>query len=308
MSETGTQQATQEHEIRVVDFTRPQRIPPEQMKVLTAMHEALAEALGAMLSSRLQTAVGVSLTATGQQYTSACLGSLAVPSCIHVFRMTEPAGSGVLVMSPKLALSMVSRLLGGPVAAADSERAVTRIEQRVLGVMVERILAALTAAWQATGSLVAVPGRFETEPGCVQITGPGESLLTVTFEIALAGQQFPLMLWLPVTPLEPLLSRLAVPPAAVEQVRDAAAWPDDMVRRLESVPVAVRCVLGDSLITLRELMDLAPGDILHTSVSVQDEVAILVGDRARFRGRPGIANGRVALSITQIASQEEQGA
>jgi|WetSurMetagenome_2_1015567.scaffolds.fasta_scaffold40435_3 flagellar motor switch protein FliM len=295
--------------VQAFDFHLPRRITEAQIKTLRSIHEAFAMALGTMLTSRLQIPVTATATAVEQRFIDECLASLSPAACVHVFRIAEPGGSGALVMSPALALAMVTRLLGGPAATDHQERALTRIEQRVLVVIIERMLAELSTAWTLVGTLTCAPDRFETEPEFLQITAAGEIVLSVSLDLVTGEQHHALQFWLPASALEGLLERMTrrtrgIPPAGT----GAPAWSEAVLQRLESIPVSVRCILGDASITLRELLKLAPGDVLRTSISVQDELHVQVGDRTRFQGRPGIANGRVALRITTIEPQAEQGA
>jgi flagellar motor switch protein FliM len=298
----------EEREVERFDFLQPRRVSPAALKTLQLVHEGFAESLGAMLSSRLQTVVTAGGISVEQRFYHECLASLSGGSCVHVFRMASPAGSGALVMSARLALALVARLLGGATLSATADRPLTRIEQRVLGVVIERVLAELSTTWKSIGGFSANADRFENEPEFIQIAGRGEIVLTVSLELASGDQRHPVQFWLPVNPLEEVLARLAPPSAPRSGENGTSPWMDAVRRRLEGIPVPVRCVLGDSLITLRELLNLGPGDILRTGVSIDDELQIQIGDRARFRGRPGIANSKVALRITHIEPHAEQGA
>ncbi len=302
------QQEGGERKVEAFDFLRPRRVLPGALRTLRLLHEGCAEALATMLSSRLQSVVTAGSVTVEQRFYHECLASVQTPACVQVFRTSAPAASGALILSPRLALAFVARMLGGATLAAADNRALTRIEQRVLGVLTERMLGELSTVWKGIGGFTAAPERFESEPDFIRIAARGDIMLSIALEIGAAGQQHQMLLWLPVTPLEEVLGRLAPPPDAVGAGAEASPWADAVRRRLEGIPVPVRCVLGDSLITLRELRNLAPGDVLRTGVSIEDELHIRIGDRARFRGRPGIANSRVALRITDIEPVAEQGA
>ena len=58
-------------------------------------------------------------------------------------------------------------------------------------------------------------------------------------------------------------------------------------------------ILGEAHLTLRELLNLEPGDVLRTSIPVGSEVAVMLGGKPRFWGTPGISRGKVSVKITR---------
>lgn len=294
--------------VEVFDFRIPRRISHGQMRTLRSLHETFTGSLGAFLTARLQSPVTLNLVGLEQRFAAECTGSLESPACLHVFRMLESGGGGLLVMTPQLALALIARLLGGPAGVEKQRRPITKIEQRILAGVVERTLAELTAAWKGVGGLTFAPDRFESEPEFVQIAPPGEILLTVSLEVVMGEERYPLQFWFPTPALEDVLGRISLRQTAPpRETAGSPAWSATIRERLQAAAVPVRCVLGDSALSLREVLTLAPGDILRTNVSIQDEIQVQIGEKARLRGRPGIANGRVALRITHIESQGQDG-
>ena len=61
--------------------------------------------------------------------------------------------------------------------------------------------------------------------------------------------------------------------------------------------------LGESNITVREFLELSAGDVISLNKSVQEGLAIRVGDRLKYIGSPGTLKDRVAVQIDEIVSE-----
>jgi flagellar motor switch protein FliM len=72
-------------------------------------------------------------------------------------------------------------------------------------------------------------------------------------------------------------------------------WAPELHAALQEAEVEVRAILAQAEISLRELVRLAPGDIIP--IDPPQDVSLLVGDVALRRGRFGVSQGRNALKI-----------
>ena len=80
-----------------------------------------------------------------------------------------------------------------------------------------------------------------------------------------------------------------------------------IAHHLEGTAIEATAVLGETTLTLRELLDLEPGDVLRTSIPVDGEVKVLIGAKPMMLGRPGISNGRVAVKVTRKSQEPATG-
>ena len=97
-------------EITNYDFRRPNRISKNQVRTLQTVHESFAEVFGYYLVSKLQTVVSINVTSVDQLFYSEFILSVSNPSCLYVFDIDKADGSGILEVSPQLALTIVERL------------------------------------------------------------------------------------------------------------------------------------------------------------------------------------------------------
>jgi hypothetical protein len=80
----------------------------------------------------------------------------------------------VLDLDPDLAAHIVDRLFGGPGEAAGARRALTGLEQHVLGNLTGRAMALLAEAWAEWVELTPTQRAFESVPELLQIVSREE--------------------------------------------------------------------------------------------------------------------------------------
>jgi len=100
-------------DISSYDFRRPNRISKNQVRTLQTVHESFAEVFGYYLVSKLQTVVSITITSVDQLFYSEFILSVSNPSCLYIFDIEGTDGSGIMEISPQLALTIIERLLGG---------------------------------------------------------------------------------------------------------------------------------------------------------------------------------------------------
>ena len=77
-----------------------------------------------------------------------------------------------------------------------------------------------------------------------------------------------------------------------------------LARSLMDVPVRVDVVLGDTRMSIDELMALAPGDVVALEREITDPIDIFVSDRLMARGRLVIADGQLGVTLSEIVDEK----
>ncbi|MFP5504346.1 MAG: FliM/FliN family flagellar motor switch protein, partial [Candidatus Sericytochromatia bacterium] len=63
--------------------------------------------------------------------------------------------------------------------------------------------------------------------------------------------------------------------------------------------------LGTTDVTIGDIIRLGVGDVVPLSTFVESELDVLVGDRQKFKGRPGTIRNKMALQITDVIDDQE---
>ena len=61
---------------------------------------------------------------------------------------------------------------------------------------------------------------------------------------------------------------------------------------------------GSRELTLKEVLDLGPGDVIELDRHISEPVDLVVGDRIVARGEVVVVNGNFALRVTEVATPQ----
>jgi flagellar motor switch protein FliM len=75
-----------------------------------------------------------------------------------------------------------------------------------------------------------------------------------------------------------------------------------MVRRVD---VPVKAVLGKSVITVNDFVNIQLGDIIRLDSRIEDELDVYVGNIKKFTAVPGANKESYAVRITSVIREEE---
>ena len=230
------------------------------------------------------------------------------PSCLYVFRLKEPNAQAVIEFHPTLIVSMVEHLMGGAAGEEKSVRPITRIEQNVVRGLIQRSLSDLQRAWKTAADITFAYDRYESEAELMHLAPASEIVMVVAFEVTIGATKHVLNVCFPISGIEEVLARLNVQShAGVRKAPGDPTWSKPLLRNMETTRVPVTAKMGESVLTVRELLTLEQGDILRTRIAIDSEVALVIGGVPRFLGRPGISRGNLAVKVSRIISEQQAG-
>jgi flagellar motor switch protein FliM len=83
-------------------------------------------------------------------------------------------------------------------------------------------------------------------------------------------------------------------------------WSYRLSTELTEAPLELTVEMGNTMITLQELMNLTPGDTIMLDKECRSELLVKVGGIGKFHGVPGVRGGNKAVQITGIINREEE--
>jgi flagellar motor switch protein FliM len=300
--------SSREKEVVPFDFRLPNRISKNQLRTIRNIHENFAENFSSFLVSKLQQIVNISITSVDQIYYSEYVLSVSNPACLFTYDIRNTDIKGILELSPDLAFTLVDRLLGGNGEGTKSSPVITPIEQKVLNVVVEKIMQDLKKAWHIIGEFDFGIERFEPDIDFAQITSQSESVLLISFELMVGEKSYLMNLCFATFAFDTILSKLSS--QKFSQIRPAkyqgTTAKEIITNNLIKSDVQLAVEFGKSKITLDELKQLQTGDIIRLDKKVDQENKILYGNKILFYGRTGVLNRHKAVKITRRALKNER--
>ena len=285
------------------DFRRPNRISKNQVRTLQTVHESFAEVFGYYLVSKLQTLVSITVTSVDQLFYSEFILSVSNPSCLYVFDIEGTDGSGIMEISPQLALTIVERLLGGAAETPAKSRSITPIEQAVIRSVVEHALSDLRNAWRSIADISFQYQRLEMEADFVQVAPSSEIVVVVSFDVNIGLHTYLLNLCFPTFALEDVLARLNRQQVTTSVIRQTPSRMREnmeiMTHQMAKTYLPILAELGKSSITVRELSELKVGDVIKINKRINEEIEVVIAGKRKLAARPGSVDGKKAVRVTR---------
>ena len=291
----------QDKEIVPFDFRLPNRISKNQLRTIRNINENFSESFASYLVSKLQTIVNVSVTSVDQIYYSEYILSVSNPACLYTFEMRNTDIKGILELSTDLAWTLVDRLLGGNGAGMKQSNIITPIEQKVLGVVAEKVMQDLRKSWQIVDDYDFKLERFESDIDFAQITSQNESVLLISFELVIGESTYMMNLCFATFAFDSILSKLTSQKLSTIRPSKNQATPSQeiLTGNLYKTMLPVSVEFGKAKIQVQNLMDLEVGDIIKLDNKIGDESPVKVSGKILFYGRPGIVNRHKAIKISR---------
>lgn len=295
-------------EIRQYDFKRPERVSKDQMMALETLHEAFARNFGASLSGFLRTIVEVRVAACEQMTYGEFVSGLPNPTSYNLIQPDALEGQMCLEVSPLIIYPIIDRLLGGTNQDLFiPQRPMTAIEQRLISNVMGRGLAALSEAWESVRPLKFEITASESNPQLVQIVPPNEVVMVIGLEVRMAARAGTMNLCIPYNVIEPVMEELSAQSwFAVSRNDQTQKTYEKISQNLDQTGVEVSAVLAETTITLRDLSEMKPGDLIVTTTPATDPSLILVGGEPKFRARVGQHRGKRAVQIKRAVTRGER--
>jgi flagellar motor switch protein FliM len=296
-----------EQDIRTYDFKRPERVSKDQIRALEAIHEGFARNFGAALSGFLRTIIEVRVATIEQLTYSEFIHSLPNPTCFNLLNASPLEGQLCLEISPLIVYPIIDRLLGG--SNADlfiPQRPLTTIEWRLVKRITDRALANLTEVWANLVQVQFELAETESNPHLVQIVAPNEVVVVIGLELKMGSRAGTMTLCFPFNLIEPVMGKLATQSwLAYQRKASSQQQRDRITTHLRTADVNLRAFLAETTITVNDLLNLQPGDIIPTAKPASSELIVQVEDKSKFAGRLYKYKGARAIRITRQVAPEE---
>ncbi len=223
--------------------------------------------------------------------------SLTNPAYITLFKTEPLKGVGLLVVPPRLALTLVDRLLGGPGQMPADNRDLTDIEIALSDQSAMLILSEWCNHWPEMRDLH--PAILGHENNCkfLQTSPPDTSMLILTISASISEQTETFQLVFPYATLEPLM-RLLNPELAGTEVAAPRPAKPRWNSGFDDVKVPLTAEWQGLKMSAGEITRLKPGDLLGLDPACAAQVVVRLGSIPKFFGRPGTSDANWAVQLT----------
>ncbi|HHU64391.1 MAG TPA: flagellar motor switch protein FliM [Clostridiales bacterium] len=300
----------QDKKIKEYDFKRPNKFAKEQLRTLQIIYENFARLLSSYLSGHLRTYCQIDVVSVEQLTYYEYNNSLAEPVLLNIIDFSPLDGSLIIDIDSGIAFGIIDRMLGGPGKLSEKTRNFTELELTLLErILKGNVIRILKESWTNVLEINPSLSRIETNAQFAQIVSPNETIALVTMSVGIGELNGMINCCIPHIVIEPILDNLNTKFWFSKKKSETSA--QSYYRLLEGnirkTALWVRGVLGNSTITVKDFLELAVGDVIKLDNRTDSKIPVYVEDFIKFYGIVGSKNNRMAIKITEVEEEEQNG-
>ena len=288
------------------DFRRPAKFSKEHLRTLEIIFEHYGRLLATNMPVYLRKSVQVDVMTSEALTYSEFSNALANPVILGIVNFNPLPGNIVLEMDPNLGFTMIDRMLGGPGLPLARNRDFSEIELSILERIFNTCVDLLIEPWQNVIEINPRLERIETNSQFAQIISPSEMVALVTLNIKIGDTEGLMNICLPYMTLEDIIDRINTKYwFSSMQEKNGENYAEAIEYLIGRADIPVKAILGRSVISVTDFMNIQVGDVIRLDAKVEDELNIYVGNIRKFTALPGSSGESYAVRITSVIREEE---
>ncbi|MGF7185198.1 flagellar motor switch protein FliM [Desulfitispora alkaliphila] len=290
--------------IKVYDFKRPNKFSKDQVNTLQVIFENYSRSITTYLSAHLRTSVKISVASIDELTYDEFIRSISNPSIINIFKIPPLEGSALFEINPTITFAIIERMLGGIGIPLDQTRGLTDLERTVVMRINQKMLDYMREAWANIIDIDPLMELIEHNPQFTQIVSPTEMVVVITLDAKIGESEGMINFCLPYIVLEPIISKLSThfwfSSTAKEYTTETITA---LKKRIEKAKIPLTVRLGETNLTVEELVELQAGDVVTLERETDQELDLYVGNRLKYKCKPGLIGSKMAVEVTSVVTE-----
>lgn len=302
------EQEQEKNKVKSYDFRRPVRLSKEYISTLNMVFEEFTKIIGNILSTQVRTNVDVQLASIEQVSFDEFVHSVPRFTLMGLFHSAPLEGTQIIEISPQLCLQLVD-LLCGSVEIRDNAEEMTKesftdIEMAILEEVLTNFVHSFELAWRDVVEIKGIMDSTETNPQMMQAMSPNEPVVLVTFTVELFNVRTFINLCIPYIFFEGILDKLSLRNWFHSEKETDHSDSGKLEKSLHSAPVNLEVLLGETVMTLENFLQLELGDIIPLDGKTSDPLILSVEKLPRYFVKPGLKGKNMAVEVLQYIGGE----
>ena len=289
--------------VQPYDLTNQDRVIRGRMPILEIIYERFIRSFRVSLSNSLRKISTISMISTDLLKFGEFVNTLPIPSCMCIMRFNALRGPALLVFESKLAYAIIDSYFGGtdrPFTKIEGKE-FTSIELSFMKRVMDMAISDLEEAWAPVHKIDAQYSRTEINPQFVGVVPPSDVIITTTFEVEFESASGTIMVVIPYSTIEPIKQKLSSSYQSENDTVDSL-WTQSMHEHVKDTEAVAVVKLGDTTMSVGDLVGLQEGDIIPLQQEVSGELAIEVQGVKKLQCLAGEYKGSKAVQITKRIS------
>ena len=293
----GVRERHRTGDIRGHDFRQSGFLAASELRRIRQRHEQFVRSLAARLAIFLRLEFSLRLSKVHIVSYEKFTASLPSPTHITLFKTDPLKGVGLLILTPRLGLTLVDRLLGGAGQPAEEQRDLTEIETALIDQAATLILAEWCNHWPEMRDLRPSLLGHENNSNFLQTSLPETAMLILTMNGGVGEMSEQIQLVFPYATIEPLM-RLLIPSLPESDQLPARSTRLKWNSEFDDMLVPVIAEWQGLKMSAGAITRLRPGDVLTLDPACTAQVQISLSHVPKFAGRAGTSDGKWAVQLT----------
>ncbi|RWX56552.1 flagellar motor switch protein FliM [Photobacterium chitinilyticum] len=280
------------------DFSSQDRIVRGRMPTLELINERFARHMRISLFNMLRKTAEVSINGVQMIKFGEYQNTLYVPTSLNMVRFRPLKGTALITMEARLVFILVENFFGGDgrFHAKIEGREFTPTERRIVQMLLKLVFEDYREAWSPVMGVEFEYLDSEVNPTMANIVSPTEVIIVSSFHIEVDGGGGDFHVVMPYSMVEPIRELLDAGVQSDKMDTDVR-WSKALRDEIMDVPVNIRAKLMDVDLSLRDLMELRPGDVIP--IDMPEAATVFVEDLPSYRAKMGKSGDNIALKVTE---------
>lgn len=290
--------------IRSYDIGKQERIVHGRMPTLELIHERFARMFRIGLFNFMRRSAEISVSPPKVLKYSEFVRNLVAPTNLNLVRFKPLRGTALFIFDPNFVSLVVDNLFGGDgrFHLQVEGRDFTPTEQRVIQRMLDVALEEYKKSWDPVHPIELEYVRSEMNPQFANVATPSELVVVTTFNVELGEGGGDFHVCIPYAMIEPIRDLLSSSMQGARLEVDDR-WLRLMAQQVQDAQVDLVTRLGESTLTLREVMEMKVGDIIP--LHIPDTLTAEVSGVPVLECHYGEMNGQYAVKVKRFLNTAE---
>ncbi|HOV69890.1 MAG TPA: flagellar motor switch protein FliM [Clostridia bacterium] len=286
--------------IRTYDFKRPNKFNKDHIRTLQSVFEHFSRLMSTFLSSMLRTYCEVSLESVQENIFHEFNSSLPEPVILAVIDMRPMDGYTLMEIPAGISYSIIERILGGSGHISDEKSDYTEIELAIIERVVRQMLYIFKEVWSYLLPLEPKLERLETNPKYNQQLSTNETVAVIKLKASVAQTVGYIKICIPHLSIKPYEDLMGSKSRFANGVKETTPPREDILNSLKDSVMEIKAILGETVITTRELTELQVGDVIQLNSKINNSINLTVDNLVKFSGIPGAVNKKIAVRVVAV--------
>ncbi len=295
-----------EKQVKDYDFARPAKFSKEHLRTMEIIFEHYGRLLSTNLPAYLRKTIQVEVMNSEAVTYSEFSNSMSNPVLLGIVNFAPMPGSIIIDLASNLGYAMVDRMLGGAGVPLERTRDFSEIELLIIERIMNVCINLLREPWENVAEIHPRLERIETNSQFAQFISPSEMIAIITINMKIGDVEGLMNICLPYITLEDVMDKLNTKYwFSTMQARGDQEYTEVIESIINKAPMPVKAVLGQSVISVSDFINLQIGDIIRLDRKVEDELDVYVGNIKKFTALPGASGEQYAVRVTSVVREEQ---